>query len=392
VIRPAGIPRVLLAGGGTGGHLFPGVAVAERLVRRMPGARMELAATAKDRASPHIAACPLELVDLESPKLPLGAADVAGFGVRMGRALLRSYAYLRENQTDLVLGLGGYGSVAPVMAARARRIPAIVLEQNAVPGKATRLLGRLGAVAAASFPGIERHGFRGRVHVTGNPLRERVLAARRAHADFGLDPSLPVLGVLGGSLGSRALSARVVAGLPALRAATRREFQVLHATGSPEEAARHADAYRVAGISACVRPFFADMGAFYGTVDVVLCRAGGTTVAEVAALGVPAVFVPYPHHGDDHQRSNAEPLVLCGAASLVAEEDLTPAALAREVAPVLADATHRARRSQAARSLGRPDAADRVVDLVLELTGHEDDRSSRSCVAAARPAEEEVSS
>src|SRR6185295_4293226 len=140
MIRHAGVPRVLMAGGGTGGHLFPGVAVAERLAKRMPGARVMLAATAKDLASRHLAACPLEVVQLGSPKLPGGASAFAGFGVSMARAILRSYAFLRETEPEIVVGLGGYGSVAPVVAARARRIPAIVLEQNAVPGKATKFL------------------------------------------------------------------------------------------------------------------------------------------------------------------------------------------------------------------------------------------------------------
>ena len=366
MIRHAGVPRVLMAGGGTGGHLFPGVAVAEALGRRMPGASVRLAATAKDLASPHLAACPLEIVQLGSPKRPAGAVHVPGFGVRMAGALLRSYAFLKDSGPEIVIGLGGYGSVAPVAAARARRIPVILLEQNAVPGKATRFLSRLGGLVAASFDGV---GVRGRVVLTGNPIRERVLRTRRAHAEFGLDPSLPVLAVLGGSLGARGLNERFVAAASALVAATGAPFQVLHATGGDDDP-RIAAAYAAAGLRACVRPFFVEMGAVYGTVDVALCRAGGTTVAELAAVGLPAVFVPYPHHKDDHQARNAAALVERGAATLVREASLTPDALALHVAPLLENRSLRRRRSRAMREMGRPDAADRVVDLILELTGY----------------------
>jgi UDP-N-acetylglucosamine--N-acetylmuramyl-(pentapeptide) pyrophosphoryl-undecaprenol N-acetylglucosamine transferase len=349
--------------------------VAQRLMKRMPGARAVLAATEKDLASRHIAACPLEIVQVSSPKLPGSMTSVPEFGVRMAAALTRSYGFLRELDPDLVLGLGGYGSVAPVMAARARRIPALLLEGNAVPGKATKFLSRLGAVVAASFDGMKEKGVRGRVVVTGNPLRERVLRTRKAHAEFGLDPSLPVLGVLGGSLGAKGLNERVARGVPALAAAVGAPFQVLHATGSDDDAAALRDAYAAAGVRARVEPFFVEMEAVYGTLDACVCRGGGATVAEVAALGIPAVVVPYPHHKDEQQRHNAEPLVAGGAAALVLERDLSPEALASAVAPLVRDPALRAARAASMRRMGRPDAADRVVDLVLELTKYTADEA-----------------
>jgi UDP-N-acetylglucosamine--N-acetylmuramyl-(pentapeptide) pyrophosphoryl-undecaprenol N-acetylglucosamine transferase len=373
-----------MAGGGTGGHLFPGVAVAERLMKRMPGARVQLAATAKDLQSHHLAACPLETVQLGSPKQWTRAVHIPGFSVQMARALMRSYSFLRENETEIVVGLGGYGSVAPVMAARSRRLPAIVLEQNAVAGRATRFLGRLGAVAAASFQRIHESGFKGRAVFTGNPIRESVLGTRAAHEVFGFDPAVPVLGVLGGSLGARGVNQRVIEGIRTLQSATGAPFQVLHATGSDEDAEEASHEYTEAGIRSCVWPFFTEMDAVYGTVDVVLCRAGGTTVAELTALGIPAVFVPYPHHRDDHQAKNAAALVATGAATLVREDDLSPAALAEHLAPLLADAERRIRRGRDMARAGRRDAADRVVDLILELTGYQADSSSAAEVPAAK--------
>ena len=144
-------------------------------------------------------------------------------------------------------------------------------------------------------------------------------------------------------------------------------LQVIHAAGSSEPLVTLRDAYRSAGIPACVRPFFKDMAAVYGTADALLCRAGGTTLAELTALGVPSVLVPYPHPRDGHQRENARALVDRGAATLLEEDEMTPQAVATHVAPLLSDQAVRDRRAREARRLGRPDAADRVVDLILEL-------------------------
>lgn len=382
MIRAVGIPTVLLAGGGTGGHLFPGVAVAEALARRVPGARALLAITERDAVSAHGAACPLEKVRVDSPRRPGGPVGVPAFGARMAGAIARSLLLLRDERVTTVVGLGGYGSVAPVLAARLAGLPTLLLEQNAVPGRATRLLSRFASVTAASFPGIASLGVRSRVEHTGNPLRGGVLATRPAHEELGLVPGVPVLAVLGGSLGAQGVSRGFAAALPTLLdrlgsyeapvldAGLRRvgsPFQVIHATGSEAETAQLLRTYRASGVRACVRPFFTDMAAVYGTADAVLCRAGGTTVAELAAVGLPAVFVPYPHHADGHQRENARALVEHGAAVLLEESEMTPDAVADEVAPLLLDAALRRRRARAARRLGRPDAADRVIDLIVAM-------------------------
>lgn len=374
MIRSVGSPTVLFAGGGTGGHLFPGVATAEELARRAPGSRVLLAATQRDAVSRHGVVCDLETVPVQSPRTPATPWMLPVFGARLAVAVSRAAAVLREQRPHVVVGLGGYGSAAPVLAAWRLGVPVLLLEQNAIPGKATRFLSRFGTTTAASFPGLPSHGVRGTVVETGNPVRRRVLAARAAHEELGLVPDLPVLAVVGGSLGAAGLNARVASSLATLVDATggrgaggSARFQVIHAAGSPEQAAALAVDYAEARVRACVRPFFEDMGAVWGTADAVLCRAGGTTVAEVAALGRPAVFVPYPHAADDHQLANARPLADHGAATIVREEELTPERVAAEVGRLLADGTLRARRAERARSLGRPDAAARVVDLVLGL-------------------------
>ncbi len=368
MIRVREPQTLLLAGGGTGGHLFPGVAVAEAFERRVPGARALLAVTDREAGSAHAAACPFEQVRVGSPKLPAGARHVPLFGARMAGAVGRSLVLLRDARVCAVVGLGGYGSVAPVLAARMAGVPSVLLEQNAVPGRATRALARLAGATATSFEATAARGLRGRVVHTGNPLREDVLRPRAAHAEFGLEPGLPVLGVLGGSLGATGVSARVAEALPALaHALGGASFQVLHGTGGDEAADALRSLYAAHGIRASVRPFFRDMAAVYGTVDVALCRAGGTTVAELAACGLPSLLVPYPHHADMHQRENARALVECGAAMLLEESDMSPAAVVARVAPLLRDPARRARMARAARRVARPDAAQRVVDLLLSL-------------------------
>ncbi len=380
MIRSIGTPTVLLAGGGTGGHLFPGVATAEELTRRAPGSRVLLARTQKDAVSQHGLGVDLETVAVQSPRTPGNPLGLPIWAGRLAHAVRLSGQVLREQRPHVVVGLGGYGSVAPVLAARAAGVPVLLLEQNAVPGKATRFLSWFGATTAASFEGIDRAGVRGTVLHTGNPIRRCVLAKRPAHEELGLSPTLPVLAVVGGSLGASGLNARVAAAMPALIAATggrdadgRARFQVLHGAGTEADAATLTSAYDAAGVRAVARPFFRDMGAIYGTSDLLVCRAGGTTVAEIAALGVPALFVPYPHHKDQHQERNALPLVAGGAASILRESALTPEALAAEAGPLLRDAALRMARADAARRLGRPDAAARVVDLILQLASRRSD-------------------
>ena len=355
-------PVVLFAGGGTAGHVLQGVAAAEGLRALAPGARCLFATTERDEGGAWGVDGGSERLPLASPRLPRGVGEVAPFVRGMASSLRDSVGALQRLGVDGVVGLGGYGSVGPALAALATGRPAVVLEANVVPGAANRWLARLGATAAVSFEETRCLLPRGRSVHTGNPLRSSVLEKRRDAGRFGLDPGAPVLAVVGGSLGARGLNARVAAALPGLAAGG---VQMIWVTGPADASAMEAAA-RDAGVRAAILPFCREMGLLYGTADVLLARAGGGTVAEVAALGVAAVFVPYPHHADRHQARNAGALVRRGAARMVEEADLTPGRLAAEVLPLLGDPVARRRMVEAARFCGRPDAAERVARLVLE--------------------------
>ena len=356
-------PVILFAGGGTGGHLLPGVAAAERLRALAPRVRVIFASTDRDEAGAWGRSAPGERLPLASPRLPRGAGEIPGFVAGLAGSLCDSVRALHRHRVDGVVGLGGYASVGPALAAMATGRPAVVLEANVVPGAANRLLARFGATAAVSFEETGRLLPRTRAVHTGNPLRAAVLEKRRDAERFGLDPARPVLAVVGGSLGASGLNERVRAALPLVAEAG---AQLLWAAGSEEAAAALGGACREAGVRAHVMAYCGDMGALYGTADVLVARAGGGTVAEVAANGVPTVFVPYPHHADRQQSRNGDALARVGAARVVEEADLTPERFRVEVLGLLADPAARARMAEAASAHGRPDAADRVARLVLQ--------------------------
>jgi UDP-N-acetylglucosamine--N-acetylmuramyl-(pentapeptide) pyrophosphoryl-undecaprenol N-acetylglucosamine transferase len=352
--------RIALAGGGSGGHLFPGLAVAKAL-----GERPVLYGSERKGEAEWVGE-EAERVVLDAPLLPARRKELPRFVVRLARAVGASVREMRARRPDLVVGLGGYASVAPGMAALLTRRPLLLLEQNAVPGKANRLLARLGGRLAAAYPeSLAELGDRSRrrARVVGNPVRPGILSGVREPVRFGLAPDRPVLLVMGGSQGATGLNEAVLAAAADFAA---RDVQVLHLTGSEaDEAARRRWARH--GVRAWVSAFTPDMGTLYATADLVLSRAGGTTLAEITATGRPSVLVPYPHHADRHQEKNALTMVEVGAAKLVREEDLTPERIRKDVLDLLDDRDRLGEMGAAAAGLGVPDAADRIAGWAREL-------------------------
>jgi len=345
---------VVIAGGGTGGHLFPGIALAETLVARGRGVVfVGTAAGIEARAVP-AAGFPLRLIP---------GAQVRGGGV--GRAVRglaataagvrRALGMLRELRPPLVVGVGGYASVAMVLAARLRRTPIVLLEQNTIPGVASRTLGRVAHRVCLGFAEAATYFPSGRSVHTGNPVRAAILAAPAA-----AHPT-PGLLVFGGSQGARRLNDALLdaAGRLGPRIGA---LRIRHQTGVSDHD-RMVAGWASLGIAARVDAFVTDMGTAYAEADVVVARSGAMSCAEITARGLPAILIPYPHAADDHQRHNAEALVRAGAATLLLDRDCDGERLAAALMPLLDDADLRGRMTAASRAAGRPDAAARVADV-----------------------------
>jgi UDP-N-acetylglucosamine--N-acetylmuramyl-(pentapeptide) pyrophosphoryl-undecaprenol N-acetylglucosamine transferase len=351
-----GILRVIVAGGGTGGHLFPGLAVADALGRRRP-ARVVFVGSSRGIETRVVekSGYPLRTLPVRALR-GQGLLGLANSALRLPASLISAWRLLGEIRPDLLIGVGGYASGPVVVAGRSRRIPTVLLEQNAHPGLTNRMLAHFADRICVSFPESTDYFPHNRTVQTGNPVRPP------AEQTAGRREGFSVL-IFGGSAGAHRLNE---IGVEAMSRLERSALHVVHQTGNGDfEIVR--DRYRQHGIEADVRPFIDDMAAAYAGADIVVCRAGATTLAELTALGKPALLVPYPYAADDHQRKNAESLVARGAAMMILDRELSAANLAQAVTELRAEPERLAAMARAARTLGRPDAAERVVDVCLKL-------------------------
>jgi UDP-N-acetylglucosamine--N-acetylmuramyl-(pentapeptide) pyrophosphoryl-undecaprenol N-acetylglucosamine transferase len=361
--------RVIVAGGGTGGHLYPGIAVARELLRRRPDALITFAGTARGIESRVIPREGFALDVLRSAGLK-GTSPAA-----LARGLLLlplggidAWRILSRRSPDVVIGVGGYSSGPVVLAAAARRIPTLLLEQNAVPGFTNRTLARLVDAAAVTFEETVTY-FGRRGFVTGNPVRAEFLdnSVREESGHPSGAGAAPRVLIFGGSQGAHAINVAMVEAAPKL-AAHRGGMAITHQTGERDlEWVR--DGYRRAGLEARVEPFLFAMDREVKQADLVVSRAGATTIAELTAAGKPALLIPLPTAADDHQRRNAEVLARAGAAEVVDQGTLAGSALADRVIALAGDPARRAAMARAARALAKPDAARAIADKVLELAG-----------------------
>jgi len=351
------VTRIVIAGGGTGGHLYPGLALADALAGR--GVEVVYVGAAGGIEARVVPTTGYRLHLLPGRQLRGGGLGRAARGLATATgATLRAVALLGTLRPALVVGVGGYASVAVVVAAALRRIPSVLLEQNVVPGAANRMLVRLARRVCVGFAESIRFFPPGRAVHTGNPVRADLLRPRPAR-------TRPGLLVFGGSAGAHKLNEATVGALAVL-GPTARGLDVTHQTGAADVDAVRAR-YAGLGLTVRVEPFITDMGAAYAAADVVVGRAGAMTCAEVTAVGLPAILVPYPYAADDHQRRNAEVLAAAGAAETILDADLTADRLAERLRALLDDPSRRATMAARARDLGRADAARRVADECLAL-------------------------
>jgi UDP-N-acetylglucosamine--N-acetylmuramyl-(pentapeptide) pyrophosphoryl-undecaprenol N-acetylglucosamine transferase len=352
--------RALLAGGGTGGHVIPALAIAQEL-RAHFNADIVFVGTARgieNRLVP-AAGFPLRLIDVGQLKNVTIATRLKTL-FALPRAIFASSEILRAFRPDVVIGVGGYASGPAMLAAALASVPTIAFEPNLVPGFANRVVASMISAAAVQFPETCR-SFR-RCLVTGVPVR-------RAFFDVPPRPpgSPPTLLLFGGSQGAHALNRALVDALPLLIEAVP-GLRIIHQTGERDYNDAQAGHLR-AGIPAEVSPFIEDMPAAFARADLLICRSGASTVAEITAAGKPAIFVPFPRAADDHQRRNAEALSTKGAAMLIPESELTPQRLAETAAALLNDRTRLSAMGAAAHALSHPDAAGAIARLAAKLAG-----------------------
>ncbi len=353
--------RLLIAGGGTGGHLFPGLAVAESLRQQDAQAAILFVGSKFGIESTVLPRSPFSFEALAIRGLRgRGARGLVEFLVQAPVALLRSVSLVRSFRPQVILGLGGYSSVPVVVAAWWCGVPSVLLEQNAHPGMANRSLSRLARRVCTTFPESARFFPAGRSENTGNPVR-------RLGSQQQPSPEHFTLFAFGGSQGAHSINRAMVDAVRVLREQVA-HLKVLHQTGKADED-WVAGRYREMQVDAQVHAFVHDMGEAYGRADLIVCRAGATTLAEITALGKASILVPYPFAADDHQRSNAESLVSRNAAELILDADLDGETLARRIGDLEHDRDRLARMANAAASLATPRAAAHVLQVCKRFAG-----------------------
>ncbi len=356
--------KFVIAAGGTGGHLFPGLAVGEILLARghevmLLISEKEIDATAtQGRKEFRIE----KLAGIGMPKLFSPA--IIGFAFRFWKGLRRCKALFREWQPAAVLGMGGFTSTAPILAGRSRKIPTFVHESNAIPGRANRLNARYVTKVLLGFAECAQHFPKVKCEVTGTPLRSALTGAvdkTAALATFGLKPGRTTLLVMGGSQGASGINSAVGAAAARLKSYS---WQVIHLAGAQDKQRMH-DAYQREGVPAAVVAFHHKMEEAYGASDLAIARSGAASLAELSHFGLPSILIPYPFAADDHQTANAKIFEDAGAAVLMKESDATPDALAEKISAFIADPARLAAMAQRSRALAPDAAAERVADVIL---------------------------
>ncbi len=358
----------VLMAGGTGGHLFPAMALAEELRRR--GHRIHLMTDERVTGyGGNFPAREVHIVPSATPSLR-NPIKLLGAGMRILAGTLVAWQHLRGIKPDAVVGFGGYPVFPPFLAARLLRIPGVLHEQNAVLGRANRALARLANALALSFDDTKyADAFKVKKTVTGNPVRDRVreAAAKATYDTPGADSAVRLL-VFGGSQGARAFADFVPPALAALSEESRKRLQVTQQC-RPEDMERVTNAYRDAKIGVELSSFFEDLPERMASSHLVICRSGASTVAELAVLGRPAILVPLPGSLDADQKNNAAFLERAGGGWLVDQATLSPQSLATRLDGLFKDPNQLGEAAEKARAKGQPQAVERLADLAQTVAG-----------------------
>lgn len=352
----------MIAAGGTGGHIYPGIAVAKEIMRRDADSIVRFIGTAKGLEKRLVPEAGFELSLIKSSGLKnVGLMGKLRGALIMPKSFFEAWKSIKDFRPDVVIGAGGYVSGPVVLMGYLMGVPAMVMESNALPGFTNRTLARFVDKAALTFPEAEKF-FPGKGMITGNPVRSEFfeIEPKQREAD-----KFHVL-IFGGSQGARAINNAMIDALPHLDAHLEK-MQIVHQTGESDHE-NISKGYADADWSgADVRPYISDMMSAFADCDLIICRAGATTCAEVAAAGKAAIMVPLPTAADDHQRKNAEALESAGAAKMILQADLTGERLAGEIKALIESPQTVNEMESAARKMAKADAAKITVDMIEEL-------------------------
>ncbi|MBJ6759196.1 undecaprenyldiphospho-muramoylpentapeptide beta-N-acetylglucosaminyltransferase [Myxococcaceae bacterium JPH2] len=355
--------KVLIAGGGTGGHLFPGIALAEEVVTRHHANEVVFVGTERGLESRVVPreGYPLELVKVQGLK-GKGLVGLLKGLLALPLAFIESFRILARQKPDVVVGVGGYASGPVVLAAWLMGIPTAIQEQNALPGITNKLLGRVVRVVFTAFDEARRFFPEKKVQLIGNPIRRKLmdnyLRSSAAHEHFSLL-------IFGGSLGARGVNARMLEALEHL-GDLKEQLSFFHQTGKNDvESVRQS--YADKGFHATVVDFIDDMSSAYARADLVVCRAGATTLAELTVCKKASILIPFPQATDNHQEVNAKALVDAGAAMMFRESELTGQKLAETLRALMSEPAKLKQMEKRAALLGRPEAAKELADVCVDL-------------------------
>lgn len=360
--------RVMIAGGGTGGHLFPGLAVAEEFKKRDSATEVVFVGTESGieaRIVPR-EGYPIRFLRAEGI-VGVTLAKKIKAALKTGLSMIDSYRIIRTVRPDIVIGVGGYASGAVMLLAYLMSVPTMILEQNSVPGLTNRILGKIVDTVCVTYQESISMFPKEKTLLTGNPVRMHIFEgdAEAGYRLFSLQRGLFTVFAFGGSSGARSLNRAIVDALQYLQD-LKDKIQFLHQTGQKEyEMIRNA--YRERGFKGTIAPFIYQMGEAYAVADLVVSRAGATTLAELTALGKPAIIIPYPFAAGKHQELNALKLQEIGAARMIPDRELRGENLARSIRDLTMDEKMREEMQKTSKSVGRPDACIKVVDVAMSL-------------------------
>ncbi len=374
--------KIIFAGGGTGGHLLAGLSIAQEISSRFPGTRIIFFGTNRKKESGYIEKSSYEFKPIMACKLTSYIRlPLFLFASLIG--IIHSLINLVRIKPDIIVGLGGYGSVLPVVAAYIVGIPIVLIEQNVIPGRANLAIARWADAVLCHWESSKKRFKKGDVAVTGVPIRSGIIEDG-TEADgnpFGLDFQKKTLLIMGGSQGAQAINKVMLQSIPQLQTLVP-DLQIIHLTG------KHGyqevkEAYNGTGISSFVSEFYNDIGAAYRLSDLVISRSGANTIAEITAVGIPAILIPYPYATDNHQYWNAYELFSAGGALIIKQEELEPERVVKLVSDLLMNDERLDNMKKINRNLSKPFAAARIVDKIFQT--FKEKKAKKNVLSFVRP-------